>query len=632
MEREITSGLKEKLLYRLKNELEIYILMAIFAVWYLINIGGAIEGDETIFALQGYYFMKGNMPAEQFRPMSRYFYGLGQLMFGRTTFGAKFFIFILGILTIYLTYLVGKTLSNRVYGFMAALILGIIPLYGDLSVSGLMDIILTFFVMLLFFFALKMYRTKNIIKKQRLIFLVGVLSICILATKLYGVFFSLVAFLFLVNVEWRRIRTIKLFKLKNMTRRFKKNLLLIPVFVVLGVLFGLLIRMQLSDLWDDAGDKGRTDILEVLPGFLDNIVENMDSSQAYGFFIILGIVIFMILWMICALIGRESLRIMKYLVKKRALDEKYHVLIYLLGGIIGFAFIYSPYLSNPVALFTQILLNQTIHIAQSSPREVGGVLYETAPWWSYLYWTYIYLSLMFIVGIVISLCYMAYSYIKKEKVAKELSLLLFYTFIPFILLSLLSLKAHTYFVVLFPLFSIFIVVQVTTLVERIGNSSSTEPIKKHTKVFSIVAIVLIMLLPGPLWMMLGDTSLGEDSGYDEAGELVDEYVNDHSGEDIRIIAFDKLGLEFYLPDDVLDKVEIIPLFSDNYSKDILGRPNIYYPEEELYDLVLDNDIDMLVDEPERVEGSDNLIRRYAVQNSTAITYIDDELAIYYLKL
>ncbi|UCC40814.1 MAG: phospholipid carrier-dependent glycosyltransferase, partial [Candidatus Aminicenantes bacterium] len=248
----MTSDLKEKLLQRFKSEFEIYVLMVIFAVWYLLNIGRAMEGDETIFALQGYYFIKGNMPAEQFRPMSRYFYGLGQLMFGRNTFGAKFFIFILGIFTIYITYLVGKALSNRFYGFMAALIVGIIPLYGDLSVSGLMDIILAFFVMLLFFFTLKCYRTKDIIKKQRLIFLVGVLSICTLATKLYGVFFSLVVFLFLVHVEWKKISTIKLFKRKNMARRFKKNLFLVPVFVVLGLLFGLLVRVQLSDLWEDA--------------------------------------------------------------------------------------------------------------------------------------------------------------------------------------------------------------------------------------------------------------------------------------------------------------------------------------------------------------------------------------------
>ena len=102
----MTINFKSLLLFRLKSEFEIYILMMVFAGWYFINTGGALEGDEPVFALQGYYFFKGNMPAEQFRPMGRYFIGLGQLFFGRTTFGAKFFVVILSIFTIYLTYII----------------------------------------------------------------------------------------------------------------------------------------------------------------------------------------------------------------------------------------------------------------------------------------------------------------------------------------------------------------------------------------------------------------------------------------------------------------------------------------------------------------------------------------------
>lgn len=631
MVREISQDLKDKFLSRLKNEFEIYILMILFGVWYFLNINRAMKGDETIFALQGYYFIRGNMQAEQFRPMSRYFYGVGQLIFGRTTFGAKFFIFLLGILTLYLTYKVCRAISNRVYAFLAAFIVGIIPLYGDLSVSGLMDIILAFFVMLLFYTTLITMRTNDIIKKQRLIFLVGVLSICTLATKLYGVFFSLVVFLFLIYIERKTIKTIKLFKRKNIIGKLKKNLVLMPIFVILGVLLGLLIRTQLSDLWNEAGEKGRADILDVAPGFLDNIILDMSSSAAYGFFIAIGVIILFILWIIWALVGRESLRILKCLAKKRKLDSKYNILIYLIGAVIGFVLIYSPYLGNPVTLFTQILLNQTIHLKQGSPREVGGVMYETAPWWSYLYWTYIYLGIMFVVGLIISLFYTGLRLLKKEKVEDQEKLLFVYTFIPFILLSLLSLKVHSYFVILFPLFSVYIVVQIKSIIERLAASSSQKILNQNTNKIPVFGIVFLMLLPGPLWMTISDPQLGHDSGYDVAGELVVEYVEQHTNGDIRIIVFDILALEFYLPDDVLDEVEIIPLISDNFSKDILGRPSIYYPEEELYALVLNDQIDMLVDEPDRVSGSDNSIRIFAVNNSTSIRYIDSDLAVYYFK-
>jgi 4-amino-4-deoxy-L-arabinose transferase-like glycosyltransferase len=621
---------KERLLFRLKNEFEIYILMAIFAIWYLMNISGAMKDDETIFAWQSLYFVRGNMPAEQFRPMSRYFMGLGQLIFGRTTFGAKSSVFLFGILSIYLTYNVARSYSNRVNGFFAALMVGIIPLYGDLSVSALMDIILTFFVMLLFYFTLKWYRTQDIVKKQRLLFVVGFLSISTLATKLYGMFFSLVVFFFLLNIEWKTLRTIKLFKIKNMLRRFKKNLLLLPVFVVLGVLFGLLMRFQLSEFWDNAGEQGKADILDVLPTFLDNIIMNMNSTTAYGFFVALGVTIFFVLWLIASLLGRESLRTLKCLIKKRALDEKYHMLIFILGAIIGFIVIYSQYIWNPITLFTHIMVNQVVHLKQSSPRVVGGVLYDTPPWWSYIYWTWEFLGWMFIIGLVISLCYFGFRFIKKEKMTKDMKFLFSYTFVPFVLLSALSLKLQNYFVILFPLFSIFIVLCVTSLVKRSLDKFPSKSLRKRSEVLSILGVIAVMLLPGPLWMTLDDPSLGWDSGYDEASDLVVDYIDDHPGEEVQIIAFDRLSIEFYLPNEIRRDISIIPLFSDNYSTDIIGRTYLYFPEEDLYNMVLNGDIDMILDEPQRGMRNDSLIRRYAENNSTATTYINDELVLYYL--
>ena len=626
----MTRDLKSLLLFRLKNEFEIYILMIVFGAWYLFFIGGAMKGDETIFAWQGYYFVRGDMPAEQFRPLSRYFIGTGQIIFGRNTFGTKFFIYLFGILTVYLTYRITKQLSNRVFGFLAALILGLIPLYGDLSVSGFLDIILTFFGVCLLFFMLKFLNAEKLSHKQRLLFLVGALSVSTLATKLYGVFFSMVIFLFLIYTEWKTIKTITLFKRRNIATKIKKNLILLPVFIVLGALFGLLMRAQFSDMWRDAGEKGRADILEVLPGFLEDIVLNLGSSRAYAFFIALGIVIFALTWMIVSMVGRESLRTIKHLIKGKELNERYHVLIYILGAIIGFVVIYAPYISNPITLSTQILVNQTVHLAQSSPKEVGGVLYDSAPWWSYLYWTNVHLSVMFIAGIIISLAYTGFRYVKRDGVEKEQSLLFLYTFVPFILLSALSLKNQNYFVILFPLFTIFIVVQVTSLIKRIAARSSMRSLKNRADILSVAAVIALLLLPGPLWMTLDDFSRGYDSGYDEAADIVVRYMDDHPGEDITIVAYDVLSMEFYLPDNVRKDVEIIPLFSDNYSKDIIGRPNIYYPDEELYDMVLNNEIDLLVDEPKGASDRESLVRRHAQENVTALTWINDELLVYQL--
>jgi hypothetical protein len=210
------SDLNEKFRTRIERELEIYLLMILFGAWYLLNVNGAMRADETIWAWQGYFFYKGNMPAEQFRPMGRYFFGLGQIFFGRTTFGAKFFIIIFGVLTLYLTYKSTKILSNRIYGFIAAAVLGLIPFYGYVMVSARLDGILTFFGMLLVYTTLKWHKTDDMVKKQRLLFLIGIFSVCTFATKLYGIFFSLVVFIFLLKVEWKVVRTIRIYKRKNM--------------------------------------------------------------------------------------------------------------------------------------------------------------------------------------------------------------------------------------------------------------------------------------------------------------------------------------------------------------------------------------------------------------------------------
>ncbi len=147
----------------------------------------------------------------------------------------------------------------------------------------------------------------------------------------------------------------------------------------------------------------------------------------------------------------------------------------------------------------------------------------------------------------------------------------------------------------------------------------------------MLAITVLMMLPGPLWMSFDDTSLGWDSGYDDAAELVVDYNDLHPEENITIIAFDWLSVEFYVPLNIQKEVEIIPLFSDNFSKDILGRTYIYYSDEDLYNLLQNNSIAMLIDEPKRAVNRESLVRDYASNNSTQITWINDDVVVYYFE-
>jgi hypothetical protein len=415
-----------------------------------------------------------------------------------------------------------------------------------------------------------------------------------------------------------------------MKKRFRKNLFLIPVFLILGALFGLLIRVQLKDLWDNAGDLGRENVLGVLPGFMDDIVLNMDSTNALIFFMILGLVIFFILWIMASLVGREILRIFDSIYKKRALEEKYHLLIFLVGAITGFIIIYLPYLHNPVSLFTQIILNQTIRTTAGAPRVIAGVSYENAPWWAYFYWTYFYLGMMFVVGLLISIVYSVLRIIKRENIKGEEKLLLLYIAIPFVLMSSLQVKTDTYYVMFFPLYSVIIVITIVSMIQRAVESSSSGSIKSKSRHISVLFLVLLMLLPGPVWMILNEPTLGWDSEYDTVGDMIINGVSTYPDEDYTVIAFDTLSVEFYLPDDVLKKVSILPLFSDNFSMDIIGRPYIFVPDEELLNMSQNDKIHMLVDEPNRFVERESQTRNYIFGNFTKVE-INEDLVVYTRK-
>jgi MFS family permease len=355
----------------------------------------------------------------------------------------------------------------------------------------------------------------------------------------------------------------------------------------------------------------------------------MDSTSAYAFFIIIGIIIFSIFWAICALVGRYGLRILKHIKNKEVLNEKYNVLIYLSGGILGFLIIYSPYIINPVAFLTNSILVQSINLGDSAPVAINGVVYDRAPFWSYAYWTYFYLGLAFIGALLISIGYTIFRYLRKESMGFGRSLIFFYTFITFLLLSAVSQRVAVYFIILFPLFTIFTVIGIADLVKWLLSKTTQEALKNQTKLISAVVMVLVILVPGPLLWTINDPELGYDSRYDIAGDMVSDFVNSNPGETIYIIAYDRFALRYYLSDEILDNTEIIPLFSDNYSVDALGHPFVYYPESILYNMTLAGTIDLLVDEVRFEDETENRIRTYFRANATRIP-IEDELVIYEL--
>jgi hypothetical protein len=355
----------------------------------------------------------------------------------------------------------------------------------------------------------------------------------------------------------------------------------------------------------------------------------MYGSTALVFFLIIGLVIFLIIWIIVAIAGKESVEALKCLVKKRKLDRKYNMLIFFLGALIGFVVIYLPYIINPVALFSQFILVQTLSAQKPSPQVMGGVLYDVVPAWAYFYWTYIFLGIMFVVGLSISMVYTLFRILKKEKLSPEMKLLLIYPLFTFIVLSLLARKNSNYFVILFPFFCIYMIMQITSIIERAARSDFSSFVKKNCKALSVFAIVILMLLPGPVWMTLDNPNRGTDSHYDKAGKLVTDYVNSNSNDSIYIIAYDRYALAYYLSDEILDRTRLITLNAGNYSVDALGFSYVYYPPNVLFNMTMDGTIDLIVDEQRFDDDSENEIRLWSREHAVRVD-IENELVVYYL--
>jgi len=185
------------------SEIEIYCLLVILGCWYFTNLGGALSCDEVVYAKAGYSIMNGNIYVNlEHPPLVKYFIGMGQLIFGTTSFGARFPIAILGLLTIYVTYQLGKLLHDRFTGFISAFLLGGTYFFVIHVTTCMLDVPLAFFIVTLLFVTLKYIKIGNLSQKH--LFFIGFLSACAIATKYHGLFFAVVPLGYLLVERWKK--------------------------------------------------------------------------------------------------------------------------------------------------------------------------------------------------------------------------------------------------------------------------------------------------------------------------------------------------------------------------------------------------------------------------------------------
>ncbi len=189
------------------GEVEIWALLILCAVWFFLNLDGALDCDEFLKTSGTRFLLFGGPVANlNHPPLGKIFMGIGYLVFGKSSVGWRVVTPFFALGTIYLTYKIGVLLKGRAVGFLASLALAFTHLFATHAVMAMLDIYLAFFVILLLFLILSYFRKMEFLstKDERLYLLcIGAASCSVFLSKYYGLFFIAAAYLVLLW-EWRR--------------------------------------------------------------------------------------------------------------------------------------------------------------------------------------------------------------------------------------------------------------------------------------------------------------------------------------------------------------------------------------------------------------------------------------------
>lgn len=179
--------------------------LAGFGGWYLTNLGGALYIDEVFYARTGWGLLTGNPyenPTHAVAPMAKYLIGVGQLVFGRTSFGVRLPVALLGVGTLFVTYRLGALLGDRRTGYLSMLLLGSTFAFATEAVRGMLDVPLAFCFVSTVYLAARWVRDDW----RPAAPLFGVAAVATVTTKVYGFVYLLgpLAVVLGAHAVWKR--------------------------------------------------------------------------------------------------------------------------------------------------------------------------------------------------------------------------------------------------------------------------------------------------------------------------------------------------------------------------------------------------------------------------------------------
>lgn len=172
--------------------ISIVIVSFLLRIWNLGRIGDQIF-DEVYFVKFAENYLNGVTFFDIHPPLGKLIIALGLKLFSDTSFTWRIMPAIFGTLLIILGYFTGKELSSKITGLYVAAILALDGMILVYSRTGLIDIFLTFFILLSFYFFLKYINSQKI----SYLILAGI-AVGLTASVKYIGFLMLIVFLVMV--------------------------------------------------------------------------------------------------------------------------------------------------------------------------------------------------------------------------------------------------------------------------------------------------------------------------------------------------------------------------------------------------------------------------------------------------
>lgn len=188
-------------------------LLLLATLWFLLSTSGDLTVDEVLHAYAGYKLVRGEdlLYGIIHSHLGRYFIGLGEVLTSLITsvryspFGFRLFSIITGVASLYIVYKLGESLHSATAGlFSTVLLLGTL-LFSRYTPRALLDVPLTFLIVLLFYLLIGI--PEEAPSARRLSLATGVVAALGLLMKLTG--FLFVAPIFCAYLILDRTRGLK---------------------------------------------------------------------------------------------------------------------------------------------------------------------------------------------------------------------------------------------------------------------------------------------------------------------------------------------------------------------------------------------------------------------------------------